>query len=160
VAIEAQLPATVRQSSPRSILLRLLSMPSEVHLPFCRQARRCSRWAKKSERAKNLRTTASWRTVRAFSANALATTNIEIMNVHNAERVLVFHRWRGPEHYLNVTTFSDSGYPQGWEIDVPVDARGRWRLIFTSDAAIYGGDGVSNDGELEAFLVLCRVPGN
>lgn len=102
---------------------------------------------------------------------ALATTNIEIMNVHNADRMLAFHRWRGPEHYLVVSTLSDTGYPDGYAINVPADAHGRWRQIFTSDAAIYGGDGVTNDDELtvsdnqlsikvpaRGFIVLRHIP--
>ncbi|MDF3064944.1 MAG: alpha amylase catalytic region [Polyangiaceae bacterium] len=79
---------------------------------------------------------------------ALSTTNIELMNVHNADRVLAFHRWRGPEHYIVVTTLSDTGFPDGYPINVPLDAQGRWRQIFTSDALAYGGNGVSNEEEL------------
>ncbi len=103
---------------------------------------------------------------------ALSTTNIELMNVHNADRVLAFHRWRGPEHYLVVATLSDAGYPDGYTIRVPPDAQGRWRQIFTSDARVYGGDGISNESELSAsseqlsvrmpargFIVLRHTPG-
>jgi 1,4-alpha-glucan branching enzyme len=79
---------------------------------------------------------------------ALSTTNIEIMNVHNADRVLAFHRWRGPEHYLIVSTLSDHGFSDGYPVSVPADAQGRWRQIFTSDATIYGGDGTASNDEL------------
>jgi 1,4-alpha-glucan branching enzyme len=91
---------------------------------------------------------------------ALSTTNIEIMNVHNADRVLAFHRWRGPEHYLVVSTLSDSGFPEGYAVNVPADAHGKWRQVFTSDAAIYGGDGVSNEQELAVSegQVVVKLP--
>lgn len=88
---------------------------------------------------------------------ALSTTNIEISNVHNADRVLAFHRWRGPEHYLVVSTLSDTGFPDGYPITTPADATGRWRQIFTSDAAIYGGNGVSNEEELTVNDRTVRV---
>jgi 1,4-alpha-glucan branching enzyme len=91
---------------------------------------------------------------------ALSTTNIEIMNVHNADRVLAFHRWRGPEHYLIVSTLNDNGFPDGYCVDVPADAGGRWRQIFSSDAKVYGGNGVSNDNELvaESGKMQVRLP--
>ena len=91
---------------------------------------------------------------------ALSTTNIEIMNVHDADRVLAFHRWRGPEHYLIVTTLSDSGFAEGYAINVPPDAHGRWRQIFSSDAEVYGGDGVTNDAALvvEAGTLKVKLP--
>jgi 1,4-alpha-glucan branching enzyme len=102
---------------------------------------------------------------------ALSTPNIEIRHIHNAERVLAFHRWNGPEHYMVVSTLSDVGYPDGYTVSVPNDARGDWREIFSSDAVRYGGDGVSNpedlsaaDGELtvkvpaRGFVVLRHMP--
>jgi 1,4-alpha-glucan branching enzyme len=80
----------------------------------------------------------------------LATPNIEIRHVHNADRVLAFHRWRGPEHYLVVATLSDSGYPDGYTVTVPEDTTGVWREIFNSDDLIYGGSGLRNEQEITA----------
>ncbi len=77
--------------------------------------------------------------------HTLATANIAVMLVHNADRVLVFHRWKGPEHYLIVSTLSDTGWPDGYRIPAPPVATGDWREIFTSDARDFGGDGISND---------------
>jgi 1,4-alpha-glucan branching enzyme len=102
--------------------------------------------------------------------HTFATANIATVFVHNADRVLAFHRWKGPEHYLVVTTLSDFGWPDGYRVPTPVDA-GSWREIFSSDAAIYGGGGICNDGELETedgqltvklpargFIVLRHLP--
>jgi len=102
---------------------------------------------------------------------ALSTTNIEILHIHNADRVLAFQRWSGPEHYLVVSTLSDFGYPDGYTVSVPNDARGCWREIFSSDAVLYGGGGVSNADEISAddgqvtvklpargFVVLRHMP--
>ena len=80
--------------------------------------------------------------------HALTTPNIEIRTIHNADRVLAFQRWSGPEHYMVISTLSDFGYPDGYTVSVPDDAHGDWREIFTSDAKIYGGAGVSNEQEI------------
>jgi 1,4-alpha-glucan branching enzyme len=80
--------------------------------------------------------------------HALSTPNIEVTQVHNADRILAFHRWRGPEHYLVVATLSDTGFPEGYSVSAPGAAAGAWREIFTSDAKIYGGSGVSNQDEI------------
>ncbi|MET0790410.1 MAG: alpha amylase C-terminal domain-containing protein, partial [Polyangiaceae bacterium] len=92
--------------------------------------------------------------------HALSTTNLEILHIHNADRVLAFQRWNGPEHYLIVSTLSDFGYPDGYTVNVPRDAQGSWREIFTSDATLYGGSGVSNETETATVegQVTVKVP--
>ena len=99
-----------------------------------------------------------------------ATANIATVLVHNADRVLAFHRWKGPEHYLVVATLNDFGWPDGYRVPTPV-GNGSWREIFSSDATIYGGGGLTNEGELETvdgqltlkmpargFIVLRHLP--
>jgi 1,4-alpha-glucan branching enzyme len=103
--------------------------------------------------------------------HTLTTANIALTHVHNADRVLAFHRWKGPEHYLVLSTLSDKGWPDGYRLQPPAVATGSWREIFSSDAREYGGDGVSNGAELEpvdgqlllklparGFVVLRHVP--
>lgn len=92
--------------------------------------------------------------------HTFATPNIEIVLTHNSDRMLAFHRWRGPEHYLVVATLSDAGWPDGYLIHWPEMPAGRWREVFTSDASWYGGGGLTNDSELEAEgeKLLVKVP--
>ncbi len=103
--------------------------------------------------------------------HTFATPNISIILTHNADRLLVFYRWRGPEQYLVVATLSDHGWPDGKELESGAIPSGQWREIFTSDAKWYGGDGVSNTSELQAregrltvklpprgFVVLRHIP--
>jgi len=100
-----------------------------------------------------------------------STANIETVLVHNADRILAFRRWKGPEHYLVITTLSDFGWPDGYELAAPAVATGNWREIFSSDAKLYGGAGIVNEGELEVvdgkitvklpargFVVLRHLP--
>jgi 1,4-alpha-glucan branching enzyme len=104
--------------------------------------------------------------------HTFSTANIAITHVHNADRVLIFHRWKGPEHYLVVATLSDFGWPDGYRITPPAVATGSWREIFSSDAKEYDGNGVVNeeseieviDGQLpvrlpaRGFIVLRHIP--
>jgi 1,4-alpha-glucan branching enzyme len=92
--------------------------------------------------------------------HTFATPNINIVLTHNADRMLAFHRWRGPEHYLVVATLSDGGWPDGYLFHWPSMPSGRWREVFTSDAAWYGGGGLTNDSEIEADgeKLLVKVP--
>jgi 1,4-alpha-glucan branching enzyme len=92
--------------------------------------------------------------------HTFGTPNIEIVLTHNADRMLAFHRWRGPEHYLVLATLSDSGWPDGYLFQWPAMPAGRWREVFTSDAEWYGGAGLSNDSEINADgeKLLVKVP--
>jgi 1,4-alpha-glucan branching enzyme len=96
---------------------------------------------------------------------------LEIQHVHNADRVLAFHRWKGPEHYLVIGTLSDTGWPDGYRLPAPSLSGGRWREIISSDEVAYGGAGVANaedmpvvDGHIElklparGFIVIRYVP--
>ena len=98
---------------------------------------------------------------------ALTSPNIQVTTIHNADRVLAFQRWRGVEHYLIVSSLSDVGFVDGYSVAAPHDANGTWREVFSSDAEIYGGSGLSNpdpitttDGKLtiklpaRGFIVL------
>jgi 1,4-alpha-glucan branching enzyme len=103
--------------------------------------------------------------------HAMGTANIGISLVHNADRVLAFHRWKGPEHYLVVATLSDTGWPDGYRVPTPEDAPGTWREIFNSDASEFGGGNLITEGEIapsegqvpvklpaRSFVVLRHVP--
>jgi 1,4-alpha-glucan branching enzyme len=103
--------------------------------------------------------------------HALAAPNIELVHVHDVDRVLAFRRWKGPEQYLVLATLSDRGWPDGYDLAAPAIPAGSWREIFTSDDRAYGGDGLSNgstiglrDGKLRVrlpargFVVLRHLP--
>jgi len=91
---------------------------------------------------------------------ALAAPNIEILHVHNADRVLAFHRWKGPEHYIVAATLSNHGWSDGYDLPVPNMPTGSWREIFSSDWEEYGGAGVCNADELhpEEGRLKLRLP--
>lgn len=103
--------------------------------------------------------------------HTFATPNLDVVLAHNPDRVLAFHRWKGPEHYLVVGTLSDEGWPEGYELRAQKLLDGRWREIFTSDSSWYDGADIGNEDELHSkggklmlklpprgFVVLRRVP--
>jgi 1,4-alpha-glucan branching enzyme len=104
--------------------------------------------------------------------HALSSSNIDILLAHNGDRLIVFHRSKGPEHYLIAATLSDIGWPGGYDLEGQGLPDGRWREIFSSDAVEYNGEGVTNEAsELDAengklclripprgFIVMRRVP--
>jgi 1,4-alpha-glucan branching enzyme len=107
--------------------------------------------------------------------HTFATPNLEVVSVHNQDRIVAFRRWKGPEHYLVVATLSDHGWPDGHELRSQNLLPGRWREIFTSDSPWYDGAGVGNEEELvctsdakgskmilnlpaRGFVVLRRIP--
>jgi 1,4-alpha-glucan branching enzyme len=105
--------------------------------------------------------------------HTFSTPNIEVLLTHNADRILAFYRWKGPERYLIVATLSDTGWPDGYKLSTPAIAKGQWREIFSSDAAWYDGNGTANEGEIGAgegeivvkvpargFVVLRHMPQN
>lgn len=104
---------------------------------------------------------------------AFTSLNVDIVETHNADRIIAFRRWQGLEEYLVVGTLSDRGYAAGYRLEAAGLMPGSWIEIFSSDLGKYGGAGVSNAGQTMAaaeghltlrlpargFVVLRRLPG-
>ncbi len=71
---------------------------------------------------------------------------IDILHVHNANRVIAFRRWDDTEDFLIVASLNNSPFADGYTIENSRLPDGSWREIFNSDADFYGGDGVGNFG--------------
>jgi 1,4-alpha-glucan branching enzyme len=89
--------------------------------------------------------------------HTFATANIQVVLTHNADRLIAFRRFKGPEQYLVVATLSDGGWPDGYDLRAHALGSGRWREIFSSDAEEFGGSGISNAKELEAVDGVMRL---
>jgi 1,4-alpha-glucan branching enzyme len=74
---------------------------------------------------------------------ALRSRSIDIVHVHDPNRVLAFRRRHGTDDVLVVASLNDSPFLSGYSVDGVPD--GAWREAFNSDAALYGG---WNDGNL------------
>ena len=74
---------------------------------------------------------------------ALRSRQLEIVHIHNDNRVLAFLRRDAFEEYLVVTTLANHPWSDGYVIQHP-GLDGTWLEVFNSGMAPYGGDGVGN----------------
>ncbi|MFZ1413072.1 MAG: alpha-amylase family glycosyl hydrolase [Defluviicoccus sp.] len=96
------------------------------------------------------------------SRPALRSRNIEVLHVHDANRMLVFRRWEGAEEFLVVASLNNAAYVDGYRIQSPRIADADWREVLNSDAALYGGTNMGNTAPIAARggTMSVRVPAN
>lgn len=78
---------------------------------------------------------------------SLRSRSLDVLYVHNENRVLAFRRVYGAEQALVIASLNDVPFSHGYFLQT--DARlpdGLWREVFSSDASVYGGDNVGNYG--------------
>lgn len=78
--------------------------------------------------------------------SGLRSSNIDIVYVHNDNRIMAFRRWDEQQSYLVVMSLADHPFANGYSIECERLEGGTWHEIFNSDAAVYGGDNVGNGG--------------
>jgi len=78
--------------------------------------------------------------------SGLRSPNIDIIHVHNANRVIAFRRWDNSQEFLIVASLNNISFGSGYAIESSRLGNGTWREIFHSDAAPYGGNSVGNLG--------------
>lgn len=76
----------------------------------------------------------------------LRSRNIDIVHVHNDNRVIAFKRWDESQSFLIVACLADQPYSNGYAINCDRISNGGWREIFNSDSWHYGGDNMGNSG--------------
>ena len=95
---------------------------------------------------------------------AVRVQNIDIIHVNGEGRVIAFRRSAGADELLVVASFNNRVFDEyviqsdPWRL-----LDGKWRELFNSDAAIYGGDNVGNFGaDIPAAngRIQIRVPAN
>jgi 1,4-alpha-glucan branching enzyme len=74
---------------------------------------------------------------------ALRSRMLDVLHVHNANRVIAFHRTDEVEHMLVAASFNNQPFGNGYYVPAP---DGWWQEIFNSDSAMYGGNNVGNGG--------------
>jgi 1,4-alpha-glucan branching enzyme len=74
--------------------------------------------------------------------------NIDVLHQSNPNRVIAFKRWSGDEEVIIVVSLNNTSFANGYIIDKDLMAipNAGWKEIFSSDAAIYGGQNVGNRG--------------
>lgn len=80
--------------------------------------------------------------------SSLHSHNIDILHQSNDNRVIAFKRWSGDEEIIIAASMNNAPFADGYivEKDTLAIPDGGWKEIFNSDAAIYGGQNMGNDG--------------
>jgi 1,4-alpha-glucan branching enzyme len=78
--------------------------------------------------------------------SGLRSHQIDIIHVHNANRIIAFRRWDNSEELLVVASLNNSPFGSGYAIENSRLGNGTWREIFNSDAEPYGGNSIGNLG--------------
>lgn len=93
---------------------------------------------------------------------ALTSPHVEILHVHDANRVLAFRRWLADADFLVFVSLNNSAFADGYWIGHPALWDGPFIEVLNSDADIYGGLGVTNPGTHHAGgnAFNARLPAN
>jgi 1,4-alpha-glucan branching enzyme len=101
----------------------------------------------------------------SINEDAVRSHNIAVSTVHNANRVIAFHRWNGMEEFLIVGSLNDAPFNHGYWLHSDRLGDFHWQEIFNTDAAEYGGWNIGNGGNrmeavggaLNVVLPACGV---
>ena len=88
--------------------------------------------------------------------------NIDVLHTHDANRVLAFRRWEAGDELLVIASLNNSAFAGGYRIQSSRIADGRWREIFNSDTAGYGGSGLVDADPIPSAggVFSARLPAN
>lgn len=82
---------------------------------------------------------------------ALRSSSIAILKVHNAQRILAWHRWLGDDEFVVIASLANTPFVNGYAF-AHRNLKGKtWIQVLNSDAADYGGSGIMNEGELPSL---------
>ncbi len=76
----------------------------------------------------------------------LRSRSIDVLHVHNANRVIAFRRWGDGEDLLVLASLRNAPFTDGYVVENGRLPDGRWEEVFNSDASIYGGNNAGNFG--------------
>jgi 1,4-alpha-glucan branching enzyme len=91
----------------------------------------------------------------------LRSRNIDVVYVHNDNRIIAFRRWEGSQEFFVIGSLNDRSFGDGYTVLNSRLIGGNWQEVLNSDAGEYGGSGmlngqvVSGDREFTA-----RLPAN
>jgi len=91
--------------------------------------------------------------------------DIDILHQSNSNRVIAFKRWSTDSEIIILASFNNLPFADGYVIqkDRIAIPDGGWKEIFNSDAAVYGGHNLGNDGAVipsSGGRINARIPAN
>jgi 1,4-alpha-glucan branching enzyme len=79
---------------------------------------------------------------------ALISPNVDIVHVHDGNRVLAYRRWLGDAEFLIAASLNNVPFDNGYRIASASLTAGAWIEALNSDDESYGGRGIRNRGVL------------
>ena len=79
---------------------------------------------------------------------ALKSPHVEVLHVHDANRVLAFRRWLGEAEFLVFASLNNAAFGDGYWVSHPALRDAAWIEALNSDDQAYGGPGMTNAGQL------------
>ncbi len=76
----------------------------------------------------------------------LRSSAIDVLHVHDANRVLAWRRWGESDDFLVLASLNNHAYLNGYDVSNSRLADGDWKEVFNSDLTKYGGDNIGNFG--------------
>lgn len=92
----------------------------------------------------------------------IASPNVALVHVHDANRVIAFRRWLGDDDFLVVCSLNNAPFADGYWLDSGAIRDGTWVEVLNSDAAYYGGANLCNPElrRAQGGRINVRVPAN
>ncbi|RAI44231.1 alpha-amylase family glycosyl hydrolase [Rhodoplanes roseus] len=81
---------------------------------------------------------------------ALRSRALDILHVHDANRVLAFRRAAEGRDLVVIASLNNQAFAAGYRIQHPALADGTWREVLNSDAPEFGGTGLLNPGAIDS----------
>ncbi|MCU0526725.1 MAG: alpha-amylase family glycosyl hydrolase [Elainella sp. Prado103] len=78
---------------------------------------------------------------------SLRSHQIEVIHVHNINRVIAFCRWDDQDELLIIASLNNHPFTHEYDLRHNRIGNYHWREVFNSDAILYGGANVGNFGE-------------
>ena len=96
---------------------------------------------------------------------AIRSTNIEVVTMDDANRVIAFHRWDGQSEFLVVGSLNNAAFGNGYWVHSDRLGNAGWTEVFNSDGQAYGGWNTGNagasltaqNGSLNVIIPACGV---
>jgi 1,4-alpha-glucan branching enzyme len=93
---------------------------------------------------------------------ALTSPYVDVVHVHDVNRVLAYRRWLGDAEFLIVASLNNAPFDNGYRIASASLPTGAWIEALNSDDESYGGRGIRNRGVLPSAggSIDARLPAN
>jgi 1,4-alpha-glucan branching enzyme len=96
------------------------------------------------------------------NCSAFCSEKIELLHIHDDNRIIVFRRWNESEDYIVVASLNNHFFERGYIIEHPSIVAGQWRKILNSNSEYYEGTDHQNENlqSTNGHIELDIIPAN